>query len=348
MTLPLTPIVPRVDNPAVVIIGGANSDQKWQTRARAVIGSSNPATVQISSGGVGRNVAENLARMGVSSALITAVGDDAEGDRIRREADAAGVDPRIGRRIAAGVDTRYIIVTPESTGVYTVVLDSSGEMVIAVSDMAAMKVISPDAVNARRSLIANTRCLVLDCNVPASGLIRAVELAADNDVPVIIDPVSVPKADLISAILAAGLPLHTITPNLDEMFRLTGTTGSSRADLCAACAQMHASNVRNVWISLGSSGSFLSVLKDGTQRVEMIAAAPATLNNATGAGDAMLAGYVTGLLRGLDEFAAARLGRAAAAITIESAETVNPSMSLAALLARADATGTPSFGSFSS
>jgi pseudouridine kinase len=336
MTLPLTPIVPRVDNPAVVIIGGANSDQKWQTRARAVIGSSNPATVQISSGGVGRNVAENLARMGVSSALITAVGDDAEGDRIRREADAAGVD------------TRYIIVTPESTGVYTVVLDSSGEMVIAVSDMAAMKVISPDAVNARRSLIANTRCLVLDCNVPASGLIRAVELAADNDVPVIIDPVSVPKADLISAILAAGLPLHTITPNLDEMFRLTGTTGSSRADLCAACAQMHASNVRNVWISLGSSGSFLSVLKDGTQRVEMIAAAPATLNNATGAGDAMLAGYVTGLLRGLDEFAAARLGRAAAAITIESAETVNPSMSLAALLARADATGTPSFGSFSS
>jgi len=336
MTLPLTPIVPRVDNPAVVIIGGANSDQKWQTRARAVIGSSNPATVQISSGGVGRNVAENLARMGVSSALITAVGDDAEGDRIRREADAAGVD------------TRYIIVTPESTGVYTVVLDSSGEMVIAVSDMAAMKVISADAVNARRSLIANTRCLVLDCNVPASGLIRAVELAADNDVPVIIDPVSVPKADLISAILAAGLPLHTITPNLDEMFRLTGTTGSSRADLCAACAQMHASNVRNVWISLGSSGSFLSVLKDGTQRVEMIAAAPATLNNATGAGDAMLAGYVTGLLRGLDEFAAARLGRAAAAIAIESAETVNPSMSLAALLARADATGTPSFGSFSS
>ena len=336
MTLPLTPIVPRVDNPAVVIIGGANSDQKWQTRARAVIGSSNPATVQISSGGVGRNVAENLARMGVSSALITAVGDDAEGDRIRREADAAGVD------------TRYIIVTPESTGVYTVVLDSSGEMVIAVSDMAAMKVISADAVNARRSLIANTRCLVLDCNVPASGLIRAVELAADNDVPVIIDPVSVPKADLISAILAAGLPLHTITPNLDEMFRLTGTTGSSRADLCAACAQMHASNVRNVWISLGSSGSFLSVLKDVTQRVEMIAAAPATLNNATGAGDAMLAGYVTGLLRGLDEFAAARLGRAAAAITIESAETVNPSMSLATLLARADATGTPSFGSFSS
>ncbi|MEO7101777.1 MAG: carbohydrate kinase family protein [Gemmatimonadaceae bacterium] len=326
MTLPLPPIFPRVDNPAVVVVGGANIDQKWRTQARAVIGSSNPATVRSSSGGVGRNVAENLARMGVTSALITAVGDDADGDRVRRDTDAAGVD------------TRYIIVTPLPTGVYTVVLDGSGEMVIAVSAMEATRAISADEVNARRALIANCRFLVLDCNVSTSALIRAVELAADNDVPVIIDPVSVPKVASISAILAAGLPLHTITPNLDEMFEITGASGSGRAELCAAAAQLHAANVRNVWISLGPSGSFLSVLKDGTQRVEMIAALPATLVDATGAGDAMLAGYITGLLRGLDEFAAVRLGRAAAAITIESAETVNPSMNLAALLARADAT----------
>ncbi|MEO7042420.1 MAG: carbohydrate kinase family protein [Gemmatimonadaceae bacterium] len=327
MTLPLQPIFPRIDNPAVVVIGGANIDQKWHTVARAVVATSNPATVQVSSGGVGRNVAENLARMGVSSALITAVGDDADGDRIRREADAAGVD------------TRYIVVTPQPTGVYSVVLDNSGEMVIAVSAMAAMRAISADTVNARRALIANTQCLVIDCNVGAGAIIRAVELAAASDVPVIIDPVSVPKVDSVSAILKAGLPLHTITPNLDELSELTGATGSSRADLCAASAQLHAANVANVWISLGANGSFLSVMKDGSQRVEMIAALPANLIDATGAGDAMLAGYVTGLLRGLDEFAAARLGRAAAAITIESTETVSPSMNLTALMARSDTAG---------
>lgn len=332
MTHPLAPIFPRVDNPAVVVIGGANIDQKWQTVAPAVVGTSNPGTVQSSSGGVGRNVAENLARMGVTSALITAVGDDADGDRIRREADAAGVD------------TRYVVVTPQSTGVYTVILDDSGEMVIAVSAMGAMKAISADAVNARRALIANTRCLVLDCNVPASAIIRAVELAAASDVPVIIDPVSVPKVGAISAILKAGLPLHMITPNLHEISQLTGATGSSRADLCAASAQLHAANVASVWISLGASGSFLSVFKDGTQRVEMIAALPAKLIDATGAGDAMLAGYVTGLLRGLDEFAAARVGRAAAAITIESADTVNASMSLATLLARSEPAGESRLG----
>jgi len=332
MTLPLQPISPRIDNPAVVIIGGANVDQKWRTVARAVAGTSNPATVRTSSGGVGRNVAENLGRMGVSSALITAVGDDAEGDRIRREADAAGVD------------TRYIVVTPQPTGVYSVVLDNSGDMVIGFSAMEAMRAISTDTINARRALIANARCVVIDCNVSTSAIIRSVELARVNGVPVVIDPVSIPKTESISAVINAGLPLHTITPNLGELAQLTGATGSSRADLCAASAQLHTANIMNVWISLGASGSFLSVMKDGIQRVEMIAALPAELVDATGAGDAMLAGYVTGLLRGLDAFAAARLGRAAAALTIESAATVNPSMSLTALMARSDAANEPQVG----
>lgn len=324
MTLPLPPISPRVDNPAVVVIGGANIDQKCQTLGTVVMGTSNPGTIRTSSGGVGRNVAENLARLDVTTALVTALGDDTEGDRLRCEADAAGVD------------LRHIIVTQGSTGLYSAVVNDAGEMIIAISAMQAMDAISAGAVDARRALIANARILVLDCNVPVEALVRAAQIASGSGVHVVVDPVSVPKAAGISELLASGMALHTVTPNLDELHELTGVAGSSRADLCAAAAQLHAAGVANVWIRLGVNGSFLSLSKDGAQRVEMIAASPATLVDATGAGDAMLAGYIAGLLRGLDEFAAARLGRAAAAITIESRETVSPLMNLSTLLDRAN------------
>jgi pseudouridine kinase len=319
----IPPINPRVDNPAAVVIGGANIDHKCQTLDRPVPGTSNPGRMLTSLGGVGRNVAENLARLGTSTALITALGTDDLGARIHRETDAAGVD------------VRHVILSSHPTGSYTAVLDESGEMVIAVSAMDAMNDITVENVDARRALIANARILLLDCNVPEDAMGHAAEIAHRNGVPVLVEPVSVAKVQRITPILTAGFSLHTITPNLDEVHRLTGATGSSRADLCAAASRLHAAGVQNVWIRLGINGSFLSVARDGETQVEMIAAGPATLVDATGAGDAMLAGYMLGVLRGLDPFAAARYGRAAAAITVESAETVNPSLSLAMLLERA-------------
>lgn len=316
------PIFPRVDNPAAVVIGGANVDQKCQTLESPVLGSSNPGSITVSAGGVARNISENLARLGVTTALITPIGDDADGSLLLRDTEAAGVD------------LRHMIPTDLPTGNYTAVLDQTGEMIVAISAMDAMKDITAEIIDARRALIANARVLILDCNVPEEALVRAAEIANRNEVMIIVDPVSVAKARRIVPILTAGCPLHTITPNLEELHELTGATGSSRADLCDAAARLHASGVANVWIRLGIHGSFLSAAQDGGPRVEMIAAVGATVVDATGAGDAMLAGYVVGLLRGLDVFAAARVGRAAAAITVESSQTVNPAINLALLLAR--------------
>lgn len=317
------PINPRVDNPAVVVIGGANVDHKCRTASNPVAGTSNPGRVITSLGGVGRNISENLGRLGTSTALITALGSDDAAARIFRNGEAAGVD------------LRHALVTTHCTGNYTAILDETGDLYIAVSDMVAMNDITAQSMDERRALIANSRMLVLDCNVPGAAMLRAAEIAQESGVPIIVDPVSVAKSESLKILLTAGLSLHTITPDLEEMQHLVGAKGSSRAELCDAAARLHAAGVQNVWTSLGINGSFLSVAGDGTPRVEMIAAAPATLVDATGAGDAMLAGYVVGILRGLDPFAAARYGRAAAAITVESAATVNPAISLAALMDRA-------------
>ena len=322
VTLPLQSTLPGAELPAAVVIGGANVDFKSQTLGRPISGTSNPGHSRTSLGGVGRNVAENLARLGVSTALITAVGDDANGDRLLSETQAAGVD------------TRYALTTPKPTGTYTAILNDDGEMVIAVAAMDGIDQITPHAIDSRMGLITHARILVLDCNVAVDALLRAATIARNSGVAVVVDPVSVVKAGRLVAMLDAGLPLHTIKPNIGELRALTGAPESADIDLRAAATQLHSRGVLHVWVTLGMDGSFLSSIKDGNQRSEHIAACEATVIDATGAGDAMLAGYAAAVLMGLDASDAARYGRAAAALTVESEHTVNPSITFAALTTR--------------
>ena len=87
--------------PRVVLIGGANVDIKGRARGPYVAGTSNPGEVTVSAGGVGRNIAENLARLGISVALVTALGDDANGLLLRQACEAAGIDLSMAIKAAA-------------------------------------------------------------------------------------------------------------------------------------------------------------------------------------------------------------------------------------------------------
>jgi len=71
----------------VVVIGGINVDIKSRVDAPLVMATSNPGTTTVTAGGVGRNIAESLARLGVRTSLISAVGDDAIAADRRLRAD---------------------------------------------------------------------------------------------------------------------------------------------------------------------------------------------------------------------------------------------------------------------
>jgi pseudouridine kinase len=63
----------------VTCVGGAVVDRKLHLHRPAVAGTSNPARLVTSVGGVARNVAESLARLGVPTALVSRVGADETG-----------------------------------------------------------------------------------------------------------------------------------------------------------------------------------------------------------------------------------------------------------------------------
>jgi pseudouridine kinase len=280
-----------VEEPLVVVVGGANVDLKARSTAALVGATSNPGTVVRTPGGVGRNVAENLARLGSRVALVSTVGSDPDGDWLVEETAAAGVD--VSPVLRGG-----------RTGRYVALLDADGSLVAGVADMAATDALGPDVLDV--DLIRSADLVVVDGNLPAT----TVDAVLAHGARVVIDPVSVAKARRISPLLSRARPVYAITPNEDELAAL------------GSVAELHARGVEVVWVRRGPAGSLLSTAHSETG----LEAPPATPIDVTGAGDAMLAAFCHRLLAGFSLTDAAAYGHQAAALTVASPHTVRPDL----------------------
>jgi len=303
-----------------VVVGGANMDVKaWSTHV-LVPSTSNPGTTVVAPGGVGRNVAENLARLGTPVHLVAAVGPDLLGDQL------------IAATAAAGVHVDHVRRGVHPTGTYTAVLDADGELAVAVSDMAATDALAPADVHAAGDLIAGAALLVLDGNLAPETVGCALDLAAAAAVRVVLEPVSVPKAARLAGRLRSGRPVYAVTPNVDELAALTGRPTGTDEQVRDAMQTLHGAGVELVWVRLGERGSLLS----GPGVVEALPAPAAAVRDVTGAGDAMLAAFCHAVLGGAAPTDAAAYGHAAAALTVASPHTVRPDLTdrlVASLLA---------------
>lgn len=298
------------EEPAVVVVGGANIDVKARSARTAVPATSNPGTGSMAAGGVGRNIAENLARLGTRTHLVAAIGSDGLGDQVLAATSAAGVHVEHVRRSA------------RATGTYTAVLDADGELVVAVSDMAATDELAPEQVNAARDLVGSAALVVLDGNLATATLAFALDLATRAGARVLLEPVSVPKAAALAHLVQADRPVYAITPNRDELAALTDLPTATDSQVARAAAALHDRGVELVWVRLGRDGSLLSSASGSTA----LPAVPSDVADVTGAGDAMLAAFCHALLTGSDPVAAAAYGHAAAALTVASPHTVRPDL----------------------
>jgi pseudouridine kinase len=303
----------------VVVIGGANMDFKCQAKAPMVLRTSNPGRMAATVGGVGCNIARNLARLGVPTALFTVVGQDEFGERILREARAAGID------------VSMTLMSAKPTGTYVALLDCDGDMTAAISAMDAMDELTAQRLTGRASTLAQARMVVADCNLEGAVLVRLAELCAGAKAPLAIDAVSTRKAERLRAVMKARLPIHLLALNRDEAAILAGGKVQSDADLRRAARTLHQMNVRHVLIGLSDRGTYAS--SADAEPGAYVAPFPVALSDVTGGGDAALAGAIFGLLDQQTLTEAARWGQAAAALTVSVPETVSPTLSPAALQA---------------
>ena len=296
----------------VVVIGGANADVKGRSRDAFVGGTSNIGEVEVTAGGVGRNIAENLARLGVDVALMAHVGDDANG---RMVVEACR---------AAGVETGLVETCEAPTGVYLAILDEHGEMVAAVNDMRAADEMTAARLEAKADQLAAAAMLVADCNVSVESLAWLCRFADDEQVRLVIEPISVAKARKLLAFERKS-PVFAITPNLQQLTELTGI-----AEPRKAIARSHELGFANVVVHCGKQGALVS---DGrAPPIAVPSFETAGIADVTGAGDAAVAGLVCGLVEGRPLADAARIGQAAAALKLRSRKSVSDAISRARVL----------------
>ena len=297
--------------PYVTVVGGVNVDIGG--RPEAVARDSNPGAVHSSLGGVGRNIAHNMALLGLDTRLLTAFGDDLNAQKLAASCGELGIDISQSPVIPGGRTSTYLFIN-----------DERGDMALAVSDMEIYRHLTPQALAQRHKLLDASQVVVIDTNIPEESIAWLAENCA---APLFADPVSTAKAVKLKPVLGK---LHTLKPNRLEAELLSGVPITGEASLNKAADALLETGLRRVFISLGAEGVFAA---DRSGRVQL-PCLPAELVNATGCGDAFMAAIAWAYLRGTDLADTARAGLAASSIAMESRETINPAMSEEALESR--------------
>ena len=308
-------VLPQAQRP-IVCIGGANIDRKMRTTSPLQMGTSNPVRVQETFGGVARNVAENLARLGAPTQLLTVVGQDPAGAHLLAALRDCGVDTG-GCLAVAGVNS----------GTYTAVLDDSGEMVLALAHMDVCAQQTPEWLRQCAAQRAAARLVVADLNLPAESVAQLLQDAQTSAAPLVIVAVSEPKMANLPADLSG---LNLLILNVGELHARVGRALNTEADIAAACREVHAQGVRRIIVTRGAQGVLYSDDHDGKDNGGSLSHIPApavTVRDVTGAGDSFSAAVCWSLYHAPDDLGlAARRGVALSALTVQSEQSVLPDL----------------------
>ncbi|MBN1317490.1 MAG: carbohydrate kinase family protein [Anaerolineales bacterium] len=304
-----------MSDPYVLVIGMSCLDMQGRSTRPYMRGASIPGAIRTSVGGVARNVAENLVRLGVCTKLLSAVGDDPSGRRIMAQAENIGID----------VD-QVMVVPAATTGKYIALLDKSGDIAYALDDMRIASSIRPDYISRNQQLISEATMIVLDANLSPPSLKKIFQLARKYKIDVCADPTSTALARRFVPYLR---DLLLITPNILEaevLCKRKIARGDDSASLEAAKCLV-SQGVDIAVITMAEKGLCYATNEESGH----VPALVTDVTDLTGGGDALTAAIVFSLLNEIPVSEAMRLGCSAASLTIASDQTVAPELTLEVL-----------------
>lgn len=306
MSIILSPEAP------ALVIGAAGIDIMGRLVEPLQAHSSNPARIRYSYGGVARNVAENLGRLGQQVRLITAVGAGPKGDQLLEYISQAGVD------VGAAIRTQE-----HPTGSYIGILSDANDIHLSIDDMRAISTITPAYLRSHYHLFKDASLLFVDANLPKKTLRTAISQAKRAKIPVFADPTTVGLTNRLQPYLP---DLFLITPNAAEAAQLCDqnfNAGDPEQPIEAA-KHLVSQGVRIAIITLAEFG----VCYATSETSGFIQAINTELLDPTGAGDALTAAVIFALLNDISLDDALRLGVSAASLTLRHPGAVLPDLSL--------------------
>jgi len=291
----------------VTCIGGVAINRKYDVNGPAVAGTSNPADCTITQGGVVRNIAENLAGLDNSVSLLSVVGDDEAGGQLLSHARSKGIDV-----------SQVSVLKGFATAEYVAIFDDQHELALGLANMDILDQITPDLIQKSESFIAASDWVIIDCNLPAASIAFILEMKSRCHFQLAIETVSISKAKRLPDDLSMVDILFT---NPAEAQAILGQSMPIH-DLSAG---LRARGARGAVITNGAHGHLVDVGED-------IFDSPALAQNVvnvSGAGDALVAGFISALRAGESLRSASCMGAAAAALTVETEQDVSDDIATA-------------------
>jgi ribokinase len=282
---------------SVVVVGSTNTDMTVRVpRIPAPGETAGGRDFRVTGGGKGANQAVAAARAGARVAFVTALGDDAFGDRALASLAAEGIDLALIQRV------------PGPSGVALIAVDDAGENAIAVA-AGANAALKPAHVAPIGERLEAGDVVLLQLEIPMETVVAAARLARTRGARVVLNPAPAPLEPLPDDLLEA---VTLIVPNEHEAEQLTGVAVDDAAGLAAAAGALHGRGVPFVLITLGARGAFVSAGGRGV----LVPAFPAAAIDTTAAGDVFCGALAVALAEGLAVVDAARIAAAAAAISV--------------------------------
>jgi pseudouridine kinase len=284
----------------ILVIGAANIDLIAIPDRKLRMRDSNIGKANISFGGVGRNIVENLARLGHEVHFMTALGSDPYGVALRNDLEKLGVS------------IEESIFAEERSGYYLAICDADGDMRVAVCDNEINESLNPEYLQAKLDYINSFEHLVFDTNLTAESLRFLFE---NTNGKIYLDATSVTKGNLIEPYLSK---ISVLKGNRVEIKSLAKGKDNIEAEI----KSLLAIGVERVIVTSGPGPVYYNL----NGKIEAITPPPAKPVSTTGSGDAFLSGVIHGILLARPFSECIVFGIKAAATTMKVYGACNPDL----------------------
>ena len=292
-------------------IGAANIDVYGKSNIKIRTHYDHPANINTCVGGVTKNIITNLSKLNVKTKLMTAVGDDSYGKMILQDCDNNDID------------TKNIVINKnKTTGVFMQVQDENNDMYLALCDMSVLDDITPEYIQKKKNILLNAQLVLMDSSLRLDTIEKIIEICKDK-VPIYVNPISDNYALKIKPYVK---DFTCIEANRTELENLSGMKINDDEAIILACQKLFKKGLKKIFVSCGKDGILYMDYKNNILKRKFKVVSK--IQNASGAGDAAMAGLLYGTINNLNIEDIINYGLAAGSATVMSDEATNVNLSV--------------------
>lgn len=300
----------------IAVIGAAIMDIVGFPVDELISYDSVPGKIRYGNGGVGRNMVENLLRLGLKVSFLSAFGGDVFSKQLLDSIAVLGGDT-----------SRCLMFPKRKSAIHLAIMDGQRDMAAGIAAMDIIREITPAWLAEQLPFLETCSKIIVETNISAESLQWiAMHIPPEK---LAIDLVSFEMGKKVKALIGR---FGTVKVNRKEATIFSGKAITSRREAEEVAKMLLGAGCRQVYITMGETG----VIAASQMGVYYIPSVPTTVANTTGAGDAFMSGVIFGELEGVSTDKCALYGMAAARIALKDIEAVSYRMTKKMLFLEAE------------